>query len=173
MDNMKRIFITVAFAVVFIGIISQASAFTSCVNTTWSQSDETIAGTRVNSLEQCPYGCNSATGECNRADRPTGVPFDMILILFVVALGSLIAAVKLKGFLFALISFVLFQTVAFAGYEIEYITSTGILNYGTNLLLVQVSQLFAFIALIIFIYGGFRTLKQIKSNEDYDGGGIE
>jgi heme/copper-type cytochrome/quinol oxidase subunit 2 len=81
-------------------------------------------------------------------------------VLFFVALGSLAYAVKGKHWLLSLFALVLFGVLAFAGFNLEIITSQGLVSYGVSSILVFLTWLFMFVSLIVLLIGVIAHLKQ-------------
>lgn len=160
-------------AVFFVAIALTATtqAYPYCLNTTWAGDTQTVAGTQIQTIEQCPYGCSSTTGVCNRANGFTGMPLETFIILFIVASVCLGFGFKRGPGVdedgphggsigFPVIAMVLYLVLAFGGFSVEYVTASGIIPYGTDIFLVIVCYIFAFIALLDVLWNAFKTVNE-------------
>jgi hypothetical protein len=169
---MKQNLIVGVLAAFFVAIAltAPAFAFPYCLNSTWAGDSQTVAGQTIQQIEQCPFGCATTTGTCLRANGFTGITLETFVIVFILASVCLGFGFKRGPGVdnngsphggsigFPIIAMVLYLVLAFSGFSMEYISANGIIPYGTDIILIIVCYIFAFIALLDVLWNAFKTV---------------
>lgn len=80
------------------------------------------------------------------------------ILLLVIAFGVLGIAAWRKSVVFSLFSFVLFAGLTFSAYNIEVISGTGVMAYGTDIMLVYITWGMTFVSFIVMLLGMIKLL---------------
>ena len=95
---------------------------------------------------------------------------DIYIILFLLGLGSLIAAVKTKRLLLAMFATVMFFTLALQAFTIEFITSAGVTVVFQEPVVVLLNWFLAFLSTVIFFVGLAGFIKDRMDKKTTRGG---